>query len=212
MTVRERLFRTDPYAEFERRESECNGWNSQHPKLAELIRETEPGLIVEVGTWLGASALWMAEQTDAPIVCIDTWLGAPEMWTDHADGTRYGALKLQHGYPTIYYDFLSNVVCAGKQSQITPMPMPSSVALPLLNAWKVRPGLIYIDGDHSYRAVRNDVRLALELWPRIICGDDFRAWPDVGRAVKECLPAVNVEDSGFWWLDRETQPGNGAIE
>lgn len=210
--IRERLFEVDPYEGFEPRESEVRGWNSRHEKLGELIREIQPKMIVEVGSWLGGSALFMTEHTDAHVLCIDTWTGAPEMWDNKHDDQRYKALKIVRGMPTIYFDFLSNVVRAGKQDQITPWPVPSSIALSLLIQWGYKPDLIYIDADHSYRQVKQDISLSAQLFPRIICGDDLRSWHGVTKAVGEWFPDANSTPEGFWWCDRVNRKTNPAIE
>lgn len=210
--IRDRLFDKDPYEDFEPRESEVRGWNSRHPKLGELLREIQPNLIVEIGTWLGASALYMSENTDAHILAVDTWTGAPEMWDNKNDPERYQALRIENGYPTIYRDFLSNVMRAGKQNQITPWPVPSSVALGLLNQWGYRPDLIYIDGDHSYPRVKEDISLSAQLFPRIICGDDYFSWHGVRKAVDNWFPDAEKTPEGFWWVDRANRKTNAAIE
>lgn len=212
LPIRERLFDTDPYEDFPVRESEVKGWNSQHPKLAELITETQPRLIVEVGSWLGASALFMAEHTDAHILCIDTWTGAPEMWDNKNDPERYQALRIENGYPTIYRDFMSNVIRAGKEEQITPWPVPSTIALELLNQWGYRPDLIYIDGDHTERQVKQDISLSAQMFPRIICGDDFHSWASVKSAVRSWFPDAHASETGLWWVDRRNRVTSAAIE
>lgn len=210
--IRELLFEKDPYEGFEPRECDLRGWNSEHTKLAELIRHIQPRLVVEIGSWLGASALYMASHTDAEILCIDTWTGAPEMWTDKDDPERYGSLRIEHGMPTIYRDFLSNVVRAGKAHQITPFPVPSTVGLTVLQKLGIKPDLVYIDGDHTYRSVLNDISQSCELFPRICCGDDFFSWPDVGRAVTKYFPDRHIEADGFWYVDRINRKTSGAIE
>jgi hypothetical protein len=212
MNIRERLFQTDPYLDFPVRESEVRGWNSEHPKLKEILHQIQPRNILEIGTWLGASAIFMARNSQAHLVCLDTWLGAQEMWENQADPERYGALRIEHGYPTIYRDFMSNVIREGFQDRITPMPLPSSIGLKLLESWKFRPDLIYVDGSHSFEDCREDVKLSMVLGPRIICGDDFHSWPEVGRAVSSWLPDVQVEESGFWWVDTRNRISSAAIE
>lgn len=202
--IRDLLFTKDPYENFPVRESEVNGWNSRHPKLAELIHETQPNTILELGSWLGASALYMAESTDAEIVCVDTWTGAEEMWKAKDDPTRYLALKIEHGYPTIYRDFMSNVIKAGKQHQITPCPLPTGVALRFFKSMNVKPDLIYVDADHAYESVKQDIEASLLLKPKVICGDDFLYWSGVQRAVNDLLPYREFDPagSGFWWVSR----------
>lgn len=210
--IRHLLHATDPYDGFEPFDSEVQGWNSEHPKLAELILEIQPKLVVELGSWRGASALWMAKHTDAEIVCVDTWLGSAEMWTDHGDETRYKALKHRNGYPQVYFEFLSNAVKAGKAHQITPCPMPTTQALDLLLHWKIQPDLIYVDASHDFASVVSDIKRSQALWPRILCGDDYHHWDGVKRAVDHMLPTKTVEDSGLWWVDRSKGFNNASME
>lgn len=213
--IRNLLFEVDPYENFPVRESSVDGWNSQHPRLAELLVEMNLNpldYIVEIGSWKGASALWMAQHTPAHILCIDTWCGSQEMWSDHTDETRYGSLKIEHGQPTVMKDFMSNVIREGKEHQITPMPLPSSIALKLLDQWKLSPKLIYVDGDHSVSGVTTDIELSMRLRPTYICGDDFLAWPTVARAVKKWFGNVNVEQDGFWYLNHFSRLSSAAIE
>lgn len=56
------------------------GWGSTHPIFAEVINLISPRLILEVGSWKGASVIHMAnllkaQNIDGAIICIDTWLG-----------------------------------------------------------------------------------------------------------------------------------------
>lgn len=211
--VRTLIHKTDPYLGFSPNyTSEIKGWNCEHPKLAELIQKIKPTTVIEVGSWLGGSALWMARHTDAEIVCIDTWTGAREMWTNMEDPDRYGALRHIHGFPRIYEDFLSNVVKAGRQDQITPFPVPSSVGLPAMMELGVKPDLIYLDGDHSFGSVSQDLKLALEMWPGVLCGDDYYSWPGVRQAVDKYLPYKEVDEFGFWWMERSKMDRSAAAE
>lgn len=201
MTIRDRLYITDPYLDFPVRESQVRGWNSEHPKLAELIQEIQPKLILELGSWLGASALFMAKYTDAEIVCCDTFTGAAEFWTDKMDPERYQALRIEHGMPTVYRDFMSNVIAAGKQHQITPLPVSSLVGMELFEIWGIAPDLIYIDSSHSYQSVFSDISCAKRIAPKVICGDDYNeVWPGLVGAIDYLLPHRAVEVDSFWWV------------
>ncbi len=106
--------------DFKKHPLDLRGWGSESPAFRELILAQKPRLIIEVGTWKGGSALEMARVLDeanlpAAILCIDTWLGALEFWTDLADPERHGSLQLQHGYPSVYFQFLANVCHRGAQ-------------------------------------------------------------------------------------------------
>ena len=59
---------------------------SDHSVFRRALSEIRPSLIVEVGSWKGASAIHMADlarelDLAAEIVCIDTWLGNWQHWT-----------------------------------------------------------------------------------------------------------------------------------
>ena len=152
---------------------DLQGWQSTCPIFEELIRETKPKVIVEIGTWKGGSAINMAKLCkyygcDTKIYCIDTWLGASEFWTNP---TPERNLHLHYGYPQIYYQFLSNVVRNDVADCIIPVPLPSSIGIHLVpNA-----DLIYIDGDHSFDGCLQDVTNAYsKLNPGgVMFGDDY---------------------------------------
>jgi len=62
--------------------------------------------------------------------------------------------------------------------------------------------LVFIDGDHSYQAVKDDI----EFWKKririggIISGHDYRK-PDVKRAVHETLGSeIHLEPDNVWWV------------
>ena len=75
-----------------------HGWNSESGIFLHHIERLKPNLIVEVGSWLGKSAMHMARclgvagLRDTHIVCVDTWLGSLEWWTDLEDKARYQRL------------------------------------------------------------------------------------------------------------------------
>lgn len=206
MNIRAALFSTDPYEGLDQNlyPSDNHGWNDHREHFQKLV--TDPKLIVEVGSWKGRSAILLAELfPTAHILCIDTWLGSKEMWTNQADPSRYGALRIRHGRPELQYEFMANVMRAGYQDRITPMPLPSSIAMDLLKDWGVSPGLCYIDGSHDYQDVRDDIFRAKLLKPAVICGDDYGSWDGVTKAIDtqkwiERNPyTFCAESSGFWW-------------
>lgn len=182
-----------------------HGWGSDGAIFRDLITRLRPELIIEVGTWKGGSALHMADicaELDLPtrILCIDTWLGAAEFWTDLSDPERYQSLKRVYGYPSVYYQFLSNVKRAGHEDRILAFPQTSLIAGRLLRSWGVSAAMVYIDGSHDYEDVFADMRV---YWP-LVCtggvlfGDDYGTWADVQRAADAfgCVPVPN--DRRYW--------------
>ena len=136
-----------------------------------------------------------------------TWLGAPEFWTwGLLDRTRGGSLKPVHGFPSVYYTFLSNVHRAGVQGVIAPLPISSLQGAQVLAHYGCQADAIYIDGSHEYDAVLADLRA---YWPLLkpgggVCfGDDYCAeWPGVRAAVDEfaALNELKLEVHGIVWF------------
>lgn len=207
MAVMDKLYKESPYKELinsnQMRSSET-GWGSTHPNFAKVIERTNPKLIVEVGSWLGDSAIHMASLLgfDCEIVCVDTWLGSSEMWMDHNDPTRYGRLNLVHGYPNIYYSFLWNVFVTGYHNIITPCPMTSLQAARLFTRWGIAPDVVYLDASHDYEDVLSDLQAWYPLAKDTIFGDDYNTFREVADAVQKfCLVMgieFTVEDERQW--------------
>jgi len=181
---------------------DMQGWNSIHPVFGQLIDRTNPKTIIEVGTWKGASALYMADlchskSLNSHIYCVDTWLGAVEFCTTLAD-TPERDLLLRNGYPQIYYQFISNVIHKGHQQRITPVPNTSLNAAKILAYHGVKAELIYIDGSHEYDDVKADIKAYLPLLKPggIMFGDDY-GWQGVQQAVNEMIPH-KVIDNNYW--------------
>lgn len=132
-------------------DSDKTGWGGDNELLKEMVASVRPKIIVEVGTFLGESAITMGRECArlnlvTAIFCVDTWLGGHEFWTIPDLG---GGLFRVNGYPTLYRKFLANVVAAGLQETIIPIPS-SSDAGPLIFAHRnLLADLIYIDGSHQ---------------------------------------------------------------
>ncbi|MFW5418379.1 class I SAM-dependent methyltransferase [Nocardiopsis sp. CNT-189] len=190
-TVRPLLFDGSPYEGFPAGEIgyDPSGWDSDHPVFREEITRLRPSLVVEVGTWKGASALHMAGVVRelglaCEIVCVDTFLGSREHWLTpewKAD------MRLAFGRPGLYPQFLANVVHDGFTEVITPFPATSATAAAVLEHHGVRCDLVYIDAGHDLPDVARDLEL---YWPLLrpggtMIGDDFIArFPGVVQAVR----------------------------
>lgn len=192
-----------------------------NPFFEPLIDALRPGLIIEVGTWKGSSAIRMAEllrarEIDGTVVCVDTWLGgldhilnpmAPE-W----DIGRYRT----HGYPALYYQFLANVVHAGCQDYIVPFPNTSAIAARWLDRLGLRADLVYVDASHDEEDVYRDV---VDYWKvlrpgGVMLGDDWSDyWPGVVQAVtrfsqEQGLP-LHTEDVNWMLIKPPATPESG---
>lgn len=195
---------------------DLQGWNGDKPIFKELITETRPKVIVEVGTWKGQSAINMGKickelGLNTKIYCIDTWLGSLEFWHGLND-TKERDLMLKNGYPNIYYQFLSNVVHSGLQDVIIPVPLPSSIGIKLLAKLGITADLIYIDGSHDFNDVYIDIEqtnMFLNNGKSVLFGDDYITFKEVERAVliiaKHFGSSKHLEIKDNFWILRNKE-------
>ena len=170
---------------------DLQGWGSTAPVFERLIAEVRPRLVLEIGTWKGASAVHMARACarlglDATVVCLDTWLGAREMVGLPPDHQTRG-LRADRGWPQVYPLFLRNVLAAGVADRVVPIPQTSRIGTRWLREAGWRFDLVYVDASHDEADVREDVLAALDLRRderSVVFGDDWSPdWPGVERAV-----------------------------
>lgn len=176
-----------PYAGFPYQSYELDLQGNPAPAvLRPLITSLHPQVIVEVGSWKGDSALHMGElvhelSLDAAVVCVDTWLGSLEHLTGAVQGWDLRPY-LRHGYPTLYYQFLANVMHRRCEDVIIPLANTSGNAARWLIRQQITADLIYVDGSHEEDDVYRDV---CEFWRLLrpggaMAGDDWHAyWPGV---------------------------------
>ena len=171
------------------------GWNSRHQFFEVALNVAQPNLIIELGVWKGMSSIHMAGLVkkaglDCEILSIDTWLGSSAHLSTPG---RRRELHTENGYPTVYRTFLNNVVAAGMDDVITPLPMDGNSAAYALTRLGVKAGVIHIDASHEYASALSDFR---NFWPLladdgIMIIDDYGGWPGVTRAACEFAAEVD---------------------
>jgi hypothetical protein len=136
---------------------------------------------------------------------VDTWLGALEFWVGDLAGTRERDLRLKYGYPSVYYQFLSNVIHAGLQDVIVPFPNTSLIGARYFKSLGVVADLVYVDASHDYEDVLLDLYAYYPLISSggVMFGDDYNSgWPGVMGAVDEFARVqglvLEVLDGNFW--------------
>ena len=173
-------------------------------KLTELIKTHRPNTIVEVGVWLGTSAIFMAEllaqrkDTKPVLYAIDHFKGSAE----HLNPAHQHHNKVNY----LYEQFLSNVIHKKLTHIITPVPMAS---LDAAKALDVAPDLVYIDGSHEEADVTDDIRTWYQkLAPKgIMCGDDWNWGSQRGYPVRRAVQKMAQElgrtiktNDNFWYF------------
>lgn len=195
-------------------------------------RLDRPLKILEVGSWAGGSALVWADairkynEGRGCVVCVDPW--AP--YLNPAQGEWYNVMEQSFSNDQIYQLFLHNIRSAGYDDLVIALRGKSVDILPLFTPHSF--DVVYIDGDHRYSSIVNDLKLALPLVAEsgVICGDDLELQfseidahfayensendfgtdprtgedyhPGVTRAVHELLGSVSAWQ-GFWAMKQD---------
>ncbi len=133
--------------------------------------------ILEVGSWVGASALSWAQglkiHNDAKgtVTCVDAW--KPFFNRETHNNDVYITMEQALGSETAYQLFSHNISTLPSTITCQHLRGQSDNILPLLreNTFDV----VFIDGDHAYTPVLKDIKNALALVKDggIICGDDL---------------------------------------
>jgi glycosyltransferase involved in cell wall biosynthesis len=193
---------------------DLQGWGSHDPLFEQLIDQIKPKTIIEVGTWKGGSAVHMAsllqeKHIDSTIICIDTWLGG----TEQLSGELGISFPRNNGYPTLYYQFLANVIYKNLHDSIVPLPVPSNIAARWLQRKDFKADLIYIDASHEVDDVYNDIAQYWELLKPngVMLGDDYgdQNYIGVTTAVHKFAKERNLKlktARDKWWLQKSSDP------
>lgn len=194
---------------------DMQGWHSDHPVFEEVFKRHRPRLVAEIGTWKGASVLHMHRiaQTlslDTHFICIDTWLGSNDtLWVE--DELRQH-LRLDHGYPNMFRQFVHNVRTAGAQNHISPFPITSTAAARVFRKLGITIDALYVDAGHEEEEVYFDLALFYDSVAEggAIFGDDYsEGWPGVIRAVNRFCREKNLDlkaDTGKFYFVKRTTP------
>lgn len=159
--------------------------------LQALVRRLGRPRVVEVGSWLGRTALAMLEAGAAEVHCVDTWTGTQ----DPADETF--ALGREHGHESLLRGFCRNVY-PHLGERIFPYVGDGSF---WADCWAFPPDLVFLDADHSAEGTLEAIRSWQPLLKHggILCGHDFSdPWPGVKQAVEQTGP-FEVVGSTVWW-------------
>lgn len=192
--IRASLYSSNPYDGFDYRAHprDLQG-GKPNPIMRGAFDAAQPQLIIELGTWKGASACYWASllrerNTDGAVICVDTWLGGLEHLrrnTKHMQKWELDPYR-KHGYPTLYYQFLANVMHEGLQDYIVPFPNTSAIAARWFAAQALTAHIVYVDASHDEEDVYADLCAYWKLLSAggVMCGDDWHpSWPGVVNAV-----------------------------
>lgn len=156
--------------------------------LCRIIPQDSIG--IEIGCFKGESTRMFLESNKLErLYCVDPW-----------DPTYYRTVNMEE----VLTEF--NAVANDYPDIAIPVRMKSEDMFKLIKDPFVN--FIYIDGDHSYEAVKKDIASALNLLrasrtrlPKILAGHDYKhpKSPGVEKAVKELLQYPDIRFAGYSW-------------
>lgn len=165
--------------------------------LADLVRLVDdvPGWIIEVGSWEGRSTVALANAAfPREVHAVDTWAGSP--------GEISAELAAERD---VHATFRSNIASLTKGNVSEHRMGWRDFAHHNAGRMQTAGGvaLLFIDAEHTYREVKDNVLSFLPLIPvgGIVCGDD-QHHPPIRAALAEIfdLKYVSISASVWWWV------------
>jgi predicted O-methyltransferase YrrM len=169
-------------------------WFNYQTVYSSVVNKFDNSTFVEVGSWKGRSAAYMAVEIinsgkNIKLHCVDTRLGGVE----HQD---MDCVKND----SLYQEFLTNIEPV--KNVITPITLSSVDASKLYEDASL--DFVFIDASHEYEDVKND----LAAWyPKIksggiFAGHDF-GWDGVYKALEEFKDSAGIayktDQSTYCW-------------
>lgn len=196
------------YDGFDPLPEDVTGWGGDAPIFAEMVERVRPSVTVELGSWKGQSTRSLGtairETTGGVLYAVDTWLGAEEFVLAFRDDPGRDLCQ-HHGYPGIYYQFLSNMIHAGLQGTVIPVPNTTRIARRYLEGTVA--DLVYVDASHLYEDVASDMA---DYWTLlrpggVMFGDDYGIFDGVTRAYHEFSHGTKSVDGRFWVIGKDDE-------
>lgn len=183
-----------------------HGWYLNGSCIEKLFQNNKISKVIEVGSWLGLSTRHIASllPENGLLYAVDTWKGSIE--TDY----------LQEFMPTLYEQFLSNIIHAGLTHKVKPIRMDSVRASDFLKSEIGHIDLIYLDAAHDTESVLQDLHAYypfIEQNNCVLCGDDW-GWDSVKQAVRIFAKEHNLTiyyDNNFWFLKKINEQNNDTV-
>ncbi|XWS31995.1 hypothetical protein CRYUN_Cryun23aG0122600 [Craigia yunnanensis] len=197
-----------PYLQSFLKPKRIKGWGSNGAVFEHLIKRVKPRVIIEVGSFLGASALHMVNvsrklRLQTQILCLDDFRG----WPGFRD--RFKDINLINGDVLLLQQFMQNVVCLNATGSVLPVPFSTASGLEKLCEWGITADLIEIDAGHDFISAWGDINRAYRILRPggVIFGHDYFTAADnrgVRRAVNLFAQMNNLKiqtDGQHWVID-----------
>lgn len=176
--------------------NDIQGWMS--PVELQFLYETaqKSSSVLEIGSWKGRSTHAILSGCKGRVVAVDHFRGS--------EGEDYAHAEAKAEDLPVYKEFMRNV---GHFTNLTVMKVSSKEAKEVLKDQNF--DMIFIDGEHTYEGVKEDIALWKDNAKVILCGHDYcPQWPSVMAAVDESLKKTGVTGS-IWY---KNVPDSSKIE
>ncbi len=186
------LLRDNPWPDFiygEVRSFELSldgGGRGGHEIIIDVIKKYDVKLMVEVGCFLGGSAVkWLRAKKDLTLIGVDPWDGN---WAAYIETMALDPVRSRTVWHLKEEEIALIVACIRRygnfctamnnlriyKDRFIPVRRKIPEAFGYLRERLIEPDLVYIDAGKY----REDIDTAYEMFPdAIICGDDY-LWPD----------------------------------
>ena len=185
--------------------------------LLALSTSSIEGDILEVGSWCGKSSVVLAhaaEKQKCKLICLDLFPDKSDWYKNDEgnysfnviiDNIKYEGSRTHAFWPEPYFNdvlpvykkneslfdlFESNMIKKGVYKHILPVKGNTSLLSNLEDHDKNKYRLIFLDGDHSYEAVVNDIYYSIQSlnpggW--LVFDDAFSHYVGVDNAINELI-------------------------
>jgi predicted O-methyltransferase YrrM len=156
--------------------------------------------IVELGSWKGRSTCWLAsgirDRGEGHVYAVDTWKGTQ-------NEAIHGELLKDYEPDQLKREFEANLATRGLRDVVTPIVGDSAKAV---RQWDPdRPiGVLFIDADHEYSAVRRD----FECWSPFVTEGGFIVFDDVPSLIG---PSRLISELPRWYSVWGMSPNNWIV-
>ena len=163
--------------------NDIEGWTTELELEWLEDRAKEMSSVVEIGCWKGRSAKALLEGCSGRVWCIDHFKGSSE--AQFSTPARAEKEK-------IYERFMENV---GHYKNLEVVKCKSEEAAERANGIV---DMVFIDGDHRYECVKQDIDLWLPKCRKLICGHDYN---EVWKAVHDVLGKITGIYESIWYKE-----------
>jgi len=170
--------------------------------LKNFIKEHNPKIIVELGSWLGATTSFMAffMPDNSKLYAVDCFDSETDICVENIE--KVNQQNIPH-ISILYHQFLSNIKHYNLCHKIIPIKKNTLEAARLLD---IQADLIYINTSNDEELIYQNI---MHWFPKlkkngIICGDNWK-WLDVVqqgiiRAARDLGKKI-ITDNNFWYFD-----------